>query len=237
MRIQLSEEELVIIDISDISSVSSEDEQLELMSDTLSSEETRSDRENVLLPKINVKRMYSSKKPSISDILCRKKQVKLFDIRETQAALAWQFHVLLSVCEPDWVVRTYLKTSFYAALYNQRRAELQIVNLQLRKGMVGFQKGSAQSLYEACVIAHNLVNYYAQDKLKNDPIIKSDKIPFLAKIMEKLVLVLCKVVDESEPDPEKFEQGAKRLSLLVMNINKITVVLYGSLVKCRAIQG
>lgn len=217
----MSDQELVIIDISDFDE---EDEQMDLIGDTYSIEQD--DRQEILLPKVNVKNLYTSKLPSITDLYCRKRQVTLFRKRDELAELVWQYHVLMSTCEKDWACIKHLRLMFYILLYRQRRVELEIVNLQLSKEMVGIKED--QKLYETVVIAYNNVNYFSKGKLTAYQPNKKDTMKQLSTKLDRLLITLeelLKRLKEFEKLDES-EQAAKRMSLLMININRIVIVIY-----------
>ena len=228
----MSDEECIInisdSDDYDIESFDSEenDQQMELIYDTYSVEQD--EREEILLPKVNVKNMYTSKIPSITDLYCRKRQVALFKKRDQCAELTWQYHVLMSSCEKNWSSVLHLKMLFYAFLFKQRKVELEIVNLQIQKGMVGFQE--TDMVYQTAVIAYNNVNHFSKGKLKEYEPFKSDSIKTLTTKLDRLLVTLEELLKLSTEQRvlDTTENQAKRLSLLIININKIVVVLYVS---------
>lgn len=237
-KTDIEEMEACVIDLSDFESdmfeYSSED-QFEMIADSYSIEQDT--REQMLLPKINVKNNYISKQPSIADIYCRKKQLKLFKERENRAEIVWQTHVVISICEDDWVLKRLLAIMFYTALYQQRIAEIKIVNLQFSKGMVGF-KQDQQKLYETGVIVYNIVDQLSVGKLKLDKLLliaKTDSMDTMTKKMDKLLFTLQQLLHKIKPmeDLKLIENLAKRLSLIIMNINKIVVQLYDDSYKCQ----
>jgi hypothetical protein len=214
----MSDHDLVIIDISDF------EEEMDLISDTYSVEHDL--RENVLLPKVNVMNKYTSKIPSISDLYCRKKQVALFKKRDELAELVWQYHVLMATCPKDWSCIKHLRLMFYALLYRQRKIELEIINLQLSKGMVCINE--SPKVYETVVITYNNVNYFSNGKLTDHEPYKTDGIKQLTIKLDRLLVTLETLLKRMK-DIEKInecEQAAKRLSLMIINITKIVVVLY-----------
>ena len=218
--IQMSELDCVIIELSDISD--SEDEQMELIYDTYSVEE---DDRQVLLPKVNVKNMYTSKKPSITDLYCRKRQVTLFRKRDQYAELVWQYHVLMSSCEKTWACVGHLKMMFYVILFRQRVVEISIINIQIEKQMIAFQEN--ENIYACVVIAYNNVNHFSEGKLKEYEPDKKDCSQTLMVKLDRLLVTLEKLLKilADTPHLETIENNAKRLSLLIININKIVKVL------------
>ena len=228
----MSDEECIIIDLSDIDSIDTdEEEQAYLINDGYSIEQD--EREQILLPKVNVKNMYTSKIPSITDLYCRKRQVKLFKQRDQYAELVWQYHVLMSSCDPTWTSRSHLKMMFYVILFRQRRVEIEIVNIQIQKGMVGIQEN--EKVYETVVIVYNNVNHFSKGKLKEYEPKKSDSIKTLTLKLDRLMVTLEQLLRliKDMKDLHTIENSAKRLSLMIMNINKIVVVLYDDSFKCQ----
>ena len=218
------QDDCVIIDLSDVSDVSwSSDEQEQLIYDSYSIEQD--DREEILLPKVNVKNMYTSKSPSITDLYCRKRQVALFKKRDESAELVWQYHVLISSCDPAWSCIHHLKMMFYVILYRQRAVELSIINLQIQKGMVGIQENDL--LYPTVVICYNNVNHFSNGKMNDYQPMKSDNIKTLTSKLDKLLFTLEQLLKMTKEvtDFQIIENNAKRLSLLIININKIIIVM------------
>lgn len=215
----MSDTDLIIIDITDSEE---EEEQMDLISDSYSIEQDL--REDVLLPKVNVKNMYTSKIPSITDLYCRKRQVSLFRKRDELAELVWQYHVLMSICDKDWACVKHLRLMFYVLLFRQRKVELEIVNLQFSKGMVGVNESS--KVYETTMIAYNNVNYFSNGKLDEYQPFKTDSIKHLTVKLDRLLVTLEMLLKRLKEKVSEFEQAAKRLSLLMINVTKIIVVLY-----------
>lgn len=215
----MSDTDLIIIDITDSEE---EEEQMDLISDSYSIEQDL--REDVLLPKVNVKNMYTSKIPSITDLYCRKRQVSLFRKRDELAELVWQYHVLMSTCDKDWACVKHLRLMFYVLLFRQRKVELEIVNLQFSKGMVGVNESS--KVYETTMIAYNNVNYFSNGKLDEYQPFKTDSIKHLTVKLDRLLVTLEMLLKRLKEKVSEFEQAAKRLSLLIINVTKIIVVLY-----------
>lgn len=215
----MSDTDLIIIDITDSEE---EEEQMDLISDSYSIEQDL--REDVLLPKVNVKNMYTSKIPSITDLYCRKRQVSLFRKRDELAELVWQYHVLMSTCDKDWACVKHLRLMFYVLLFRQRKVELEIVNLQFSKGMVGVNESS--KVYETTMIAYNNVNYFSNGKLDEYQPFKTDSIKHLTVKLDRLLVTLEMLLKRLKEKVSEFEQAAKRLSLLMINVTKIIVVLY-----------
>ena len=226
----MSEPDCVIIELSDISS--DEEDQMDLIYDTYSIEQ---DDRQVLLPKVNVKNMYTSKQPSITDLYCRKRQVNLFKKRDQYAELVWQYHVLMSSCEKTWACVGHLKMMFYVILFRQRVVEIQIVNLQVEKGMIAFQE--TDQIYACVVIAYNNVNHFSEGKLKDYEPFKTDCLKTLTTKLDRLLVTLEQLlkVIKDPIDLLTIENNAKRLSLLIINVNKLVVVLYVGHDKCQAI--
>ncbi len=215
---------IINLDESSEYSTSSEEEiQMELIYDGYSIDQD--DREDVLLPKCNVKNMFTSKQPSITDIFCRKRQVKLFKRRDQCGALAWQYHVLMATCEKDWECISHLKIMFYVVLFRQRLIELEIVNLQIEKEMVGFQDGD---IYPTVVIAFNNVQHFSKQKMNRFEPNKKDSKKQLAIKLDRLLVTMEQLLKSNlvDQDIDHIENNAKRLSLMIISINKIMVVLY-----------
>lgn len=215
------QDDCVIIDLSDVSW--SSDEQEQLIYDSYSIEQD--DREEILLPKVNVKNHYTSKVPSITDLYCRKRQVSLFKKRDESAELVWQYHVLMSICESTWASQSHMKMMFYVVLLRQRKVEIEIINLQIQKGMIGIQE--SPKVYETVVIAYNNVNHFSNGKMNDYQPNKQDPYNVLTTKLDRLMVTLeqlLKIKSETQ-DFQTIEQNAKRLSLLVINVNKIVLVL------------
>lgn len=217
------QEDCIIIDISDIESIEDdEQEEMDLIYDGYSVEQ---DERQVLLPKVNVKNMYTSKLPSITDLYCRKRQVALFKKRDESAELVWQYHVLMSICESNWASKHHLKMMFYVVLLRQRKVEIEIINLQIEKGMIGIQESS--KVYETVVIAYNNVNHFSKGKMNEYQPNKQDPYKILTTKLDRLMVTLEQLLkmNHEMKDFQSIEQNAKRLSLLVINVNKIVLVL------------
>lgn len=222
----------IVIDLSDLSddgteffSNEEEEQVFDLMKDTVTFEDETT---RAVLPKIKMQHIFKTSKPSIKDIKDRKKQSKMLELRSRQAELTWQYYIFFTICEPTWVLWPILRSGMFYSLYCQRKVELEIINFQAQKKMITFEKSSAQQIYEACVIVHNIYQHYSNlNQLKKIPIIKSPRIQFMVTLFETLLdglVNLTTILDVSNID--QIEDAAKRFSLLVININKIICVLY-----------
>ena len=124
---------------------------------------------------------------------------------------------------------------FYVILFRQRVVEIQIVNLQVEKGMIAFQE--TDQIYACVVIAYNNVNHFSEGKLKDYEPFKTDCLKTLTTKLDRLLVTLEQLlkVIKDPIDLLTIENNAKRLSLLIINVNKLVVVLYVGHDKCQAI--
>lgn len=225
----------IVIELSDLDSEEwsdTEETQIELIHDIYSIDQ---DRQELILPKVNLQNNFKSKQPSIADIYSRKRQVKLFADRDYQSEVVWQSHVLMSICQDDWTMKKMLRVMFYSALFQQRLIEIKIINIQFTKAMVGFNTDSLKAIYETGVITYNVVNHLSEGKLgKFDKMLlplKNDGLENLTKKLDKLLFSLEGLIIPIKLNKEFhfIESLAKRLSLVVQNVNKIVVQLYVSI--------
>ena len=81
-----------------------------------------------------------------------------------------------------------------------------------------------QKLFETTVIVYNVIQHISKSKLPENQPYRIDQGKTLAKKLDRLIFTLEKLTERLQFDD--YEDISKRLSLCIINLNKIVVVLY-----------
>lgn len=157
----------------------------------------------------------------------------MIDLKDHHTKISIEYHLHSLLGDETWLTTRSMKFLFYISVIDQRKAEIDIASFQLKSGMTGINQSLPDLTIAHCILYENTKWFY---KLLGG----TQEIPgikyFLAhqkaaKHIDVLIYTLNSLVkhikvSEFNSNAQEIEETAKRLSLCIINFNKVMIILY-----------
>jgi hypothetical protein len=154
-----------------------------------------------------------------NDQLCAK--------RAYHSTVLWDIYIVLMATDKISPVYPMFESIYYASLFNLRKTELTLLDLQLYYKLIGFMPSSKPALYEFAFIMYDTRLYIAKIidsksmPQKNEMINQHAPLSKMISFCDRQIHATHQLLSEIDDLPLHLDDIARRLSLCVRNMNKV----------------